>query len=134
MSTTLKPRNPIRLTAAIVIGGLVLSTLTGCSSTDKGGCNVINDDLQSVYQLVDRWRYGNAPTSDMLDTIRDLQDSAAGQVAAADTPAFKKAAAGVKENADRFYRAVNTGIGGNAAAGDLVSSDNALQTVCATFS
>jgi hypothetical protein len=67
----------------------------------------------------------------MLDLLQGLEQTASDQMAAADTSEFKGVTGDVRDAARGMYRAVNTGVGQEQAATELVAVGTQVKVLCA---
>ena len=88
----------VRDAAALVVAGI---TLAGCgggkSASDHSGCLLVQTRYSEMVNVMDRWQYGNATDTAMLDALQDLQSGAEYQQDAAKTEEFKAASAKAAE-------------------------------------
>ncbi len=125
--------NRWRIAAVIAAASLTLAACGSEAPDDHSGCLLVQTRYGEMVEVLERWQYGNAPNTDMLDALQDLQSGADYQDQSAKTPEFKTAAASLSDATNAVYRAVNTGVGFESAAHDLADASRSLNTVCSKF-
>lgn len=117
-----------------VVAAAALLMLAGCGTgskaTDRPGCLLVQTRYSAMVEVMERWQYGNAPTTDMLDALEDLKSGADHQDAAAKTAEFKTVSAAMGQATQSVYRAVNSGTGFEPAAHALADASRELNALC----